>query len=247
MPNDPAHDRAARPARRLLPALREAGLDALALLLPVECAGCGLPDRALCAACRVALRPEPSGRRLPDGTPVFSGLDYDGVARRVILEFKEQGRVGLARVLAPALAAAVAEAGSVIGHDGRSVEVVAVPGSRRARRRRGYDPVAVLLARAGFDRARAFAPARPHAAQKTLSLEQRAAIPDGVFAAAVPLAGRRFLLVDDVVTTGATLAAAASALRTAGAEVVAAAVVASTPKLFGASAGPHGEPGAGFG
>ena len=44
--------------------LRDAALDALALLLPVECAGCGLPDRAVCAACRAALHPEPSGRRL---------------------------------------------------------------------------------------------------------------------------------------------------------------------------------------
>ncbi len=218
--------------------LREAVLDALALVLPVDCAGCGAPDRAVCDACRVALRPEPSSRRLPDGTAVFSGLDYDGVARSVILEFKEHGRAGLARALAPALAAAVVEAGRSIGLvQGPAVEIVAVPGSGRARRRRGYDPVTALISRAGLDRARIFSSPQTHAAEKTLSLEQRAANLDGAFVVAVPVAGRRFLLMDDVVTTGATLAAAASALRAAGAEVAAAAVVASTPRLFGPSAG----------
>ncbi len=214
-----------------LDTVREAALDALALLLPVECAGCGLPDRAVCADCRAALRPEPSGRRLPDGTPVFSGLDYDGVVRAVILAFKEQERAELARVLAPALAAAVTEASTALDLSG--AEVVAVPGSRRARRRRGFDPVAALVSRAGLGRARVFAPARQHTAQKTLSIEERARNLDGVFEVTASVTGRRFLLVDDVVTTGATLAAAAAALRSAGAEVVAAAVVASTPRLFG--------------
>ena len=217
--------------RLSLHAVREAALDALALLLPVECAGCGLPDRAVCAECRAALQPEPSGRRLPDGTPVFSGLDYDGVARAVILAFKEQGRAELARVLAPALAAAVTEAGAALDLGG--AEVAAVPGSPRARRRRGFDPVPALLSRAGLDRARVFAPARQHAAQKTLSLEERTRNLDGVFEVTAAVRGRRFLLVDDVVTSGATLAAAAAALRSAGAEVVATAVVASTPRRFG--------------
>jgi predicted amidophosphoribosyltransferase len=127
----------------------------------------------------------------------------------------------------------VVEAGAVAELSG--AEVVAVPGSRRARRRRGFDPVAALVARAGLERARVFAPARPHAAQKTLSIDERARNLDGVFEVTGAVAGRRFLLVDDVVTTGATLSAAAAALRSAGAEVAAAAVVASTPKLFGPS------------
>jgi len=224
--------------------LRDAALDALALLLPVECVGCGLPDRAVCATCRAALRPEPSGRRLPDGTPVFSGLEYDGVARAVILAFKEQGRADLARVLAPALAAAVIEAG--VGLDLAGAEVVAVPGSRRARRRRGFDPVPALIARAGLDRARVFAAARPHTAQKTLSVDERARNLEGVFEVSAAVAGRRFLLVDDVVTTGATLSAAAASLRRAGADVVATAVVASTPRLFGPSVAVRRERPAGF-
>jgi valyl-tRNA synthetase len=37
--------------------IRDAALDALAVLLPVGCAGCGAPDRGLCAECRAALSP----------------------------------------------------------------------------------------------------------------------------------------------------------------------------------------------
>lgn len=224
--------------------LRDAVLDAIALLLPTECAGCGAPDRAVCARCRPALAPDPTGRKLPDGTPVFSGLDYDGLARQVLLAYKEHGRTGLARHLAPALAAAVTAAVSALDRPvtlDSPLELVCVPGSRRARRRRGFDPVAALVARAGLDRARVLAPARRHPAQKTLSLEQRAANLAGVFRVRVPVAGRRFLLVDDVVTTGATLLAVAEVLRAAGAEVVAAAAVASTPRLYGSSIGLHRE------
>ena len=224
--------------------LRDAVLDGIALLLPVECAGCGAPDRAVCANCRPALAPDPGSRLLADGTPVFSGLDYDGIPRQLLLAYKEQGRTELARHLAPALAAAVSEAVAAHGlraHGLRGLELVTVPPSRRSRRRRGFDPVAGLVARAGLDRARVLAPALPHPAQKTLSLEQRAANLAGVFAARVPVAGRRFLLVDDVVTTGATLLAVADALRAGGAEVVAAAALASTPRLYGSSLGLHRE------
>ena len=220
-------------------AFAESVLDALALVLPVECAGCGAPDRSVCASCAAQLVPEPSSRRLPDGVTVFSGLEYDGVARAVILAFKEQGRSGLVRSLAPALAAALTMASA--SADLAGVELVAVPGSRRARRRRGFDPVPALLSRAGLGRARVFAAARPHAAQKSLSLEQRAQNLGAVFELRAPVAGRRFVLVDDVVTSGATLVAAGAALRAAGAEVVAAVVVASTPRRFGAAVGLRGE------
>jgi predicted amidophosphoribosyltransferase len=212
--------------------LQAALLDAAAILLPVSCAGCGADDRALCATCASALAPRPLRRELSDGTPVHAGIAYGGVAREIVVAMKD-GRPGLARRLAPLLVAAVAAidaGGTGSGADDAPLELCAVPSTGRARRRRGYDPVRLLLAHAGFRPALVFRAARPHPAQKTLARAERAAHLDGVFAARGPLAGRRLVLVDDVVTTGATLSAAAGALRGAGAEVVACAVVASTPR-----------------
>lgn len=224
--------------------LRAALLDAAALLLPVSCAGCGVPDRALCGDCADALVPAPVRRTLPDGTPVHAGLEYAGIARETIVAFKAD-RPGLARHLAPALVAAIAAVGARAGPGGARlrgvgpggagppIELCVVPSTRRARRRRGYDPVRLLIARAGFRAAPVFRAARPHPAQKTLSREERAAHLAGVFVPRSLLDGRRLALVDDVITTGATLAAAAGALRAAGGEVVACAVVASTARRAG--------------
>lgn len=208
--------------------VRDAVLDAVALLLPVECAGCGADDRALCDACAAQLRPEVSSRPVRDDLRVWSGLEYDGVVRNVMLAYKQNGRRDAARALAPALAAAVvASAPSPEG-----IDVVAVPGTRAAYRRRGYDPVGVLLARAGLRDLHVFAAARSHTSQKQLGVEERDRNLRDVFRVRAPVAGRRILLVDDVVTTGATLLEATRVLREAGADVVGAAVVASTPRRF---------------
>jgi predicted amidophosphoribosyltransferase len=216
---------------------REALLDAVALVLPVECVGCGAPDRELCRRCRAGLRPEPIRRLAADGLPVWSGFEYDGVVRAALLAAKERGRTGLLRPLAPGLAAAVDAAGihpaggSAAG-PGRGVLVCPVPSSGAARRRRGFDPVTVLAAAAGLP-VHPLLAARGGAAQKTLGIEERALNRRGAFVASPGVRGRRVLLVDDVVTTGATLAAAAAAVRAAGGEVVAAATAASTPRRHG--------------
>jgi ComF family protein len=208
--------------------LRDALLDAWALLMPVECAGCGGPDRALCAQCAEHLVPLPTARSTPGGLRVVTALRYEDVVRRVILALKEEHRTDAAAALARPLAAALLRAAPA--HDG--VELAAVPTSRGAYRRRGYDPVALLLRRAGSKPSRVLRVARRTSAQKTLGAAERAANLRGAFVASRDLSGRSFVLVDDILTTGATLDEAARAVSEAGGRVLGAATLAFTPRLF---------------
>lgn len=212
----------------LLSAALHAALDALAVLSPVQCAGCGAPDRGLCRACRASLAPHPHRLNTRGGLLVVSALEYDGVARRVILALKEQGRTDAAAALATALAAAIvaAAAAGVTGE----VELVVPPPSRAGRRRRGFDPVRALLAHAGLPHpSPVLRRVRSTAAQKTLDREHRAANTVGALSARGSLKGRAFLVVDDVLTTGATLDETVRAISVAGGSVLVGAVVAFTP------------------
>src|SRR5476649_358350 len=85
-------------------------LDALAVLSPVDCAGCGSPDRALCEHCQLELEPAVTPRTLPDGSTVFTALRYEGVVRRTLLALKESGRTDVAKPLSASLSAAVERA-----------------------------------------------------------------------------------------------------------------------------------------
>ncbi|MFF2653844.1 ComF family protein [Streptomyces sp. NPDC058045] len=86
--------------------------DLMDLMLPAECAGCGIPRTALCGQCRTALtggrphraRPHPE----PPGIPVVhAAAPYGDEVRALILAHKERGALGLARPLGTALATAV--------------------------------------------------------------------------------------------------------------------------------------------
>jgi ComF family protein len=218
------------------PRLLSAVLDALAALSPVDCAGCGRADRGLCADCRRDLVPAVTPRNLGDGSVVFTALRYEGAVRQALLALKEGGRTDVARPLGLALVPALARAALGPRGDGLApVEFVPVPTSRAAWRRRGYDPVALLCRRAGIDLARVLVHDRGTLSQKTLGLEDRASNLLNSMRARRPLTGRRFVLVDDVVTTGATLTEAARAIRAGGGEVLGGAALAFTPRLFGHS------------
>jgi ComF family protein len=207
--------------------------DVLDLLCRRRCAGCLRPGAVICAGC-AALLDEPAVLHTP--TPCPAGLPpaaavtaYDGPVRSLLLAYKERGRVSLATPLGGALGRAAATFGPDV--------LVPVPSSRAARRSRGYDHVR-LLARAATrgrtgpvvvpslvhrrrvgDQAGLDAAARARNLASALTVDPRAL---------AHLAGRRVVVVDDVITSGATLAEAARALRSAGVEPIGVAVVAAT-------------------
>lgn len=209
-----------------LSTIRNALLDGVAVLAPVDCAGCGEPDRAVCDECRATILATVTPRSIV-GLTVVTAIRYEGPARRILIAFKEQNRTAVARALAVPLAAAIARALAAEP----STELLLVPTSRAAYRRRGYDPVRVLARIAGYRAARELVHTRETSRQKSLGAEERALNLSGAMRAKRSLSGRRFVLIDDVVTTGATLAEAARAVRNAGGEVVGAATLAFTPKL----------------
>jgi predicted amidophosphoribosyltransferase len=208
-------------------AFRRACVEALALLLPITCAGCDEPDIALCEQCALALAPEPHRRLVGAGEaafPVWSGLRFEAVPARVVRALKEDGRTALARALAPALRAALASAGGASG-----VTLVVMPTSRASFRRRGYRVPDLIARRAGLRVHPLLHQTRRVHDQRRLGRDGRRRNVDGSMRS-TDAAGKRVIVVDDVVTTGASLAEAVRALRDAGAEVVGAVTVAATPR-----------------
>ncbi|MFM9135878.1 MAG: ComF family protein [bacterium] len=226
---------------------RLAGLfsDLLDLVHPQACAGCGAPSCAVCPGCAARLAGSPFAHRpepCPPGCPpVFAAASYEGIARQVILGWKERGRRGAARSLGSALAAAIA-AGARAHGAGVPLIVVPVPASRRALRQRGED-VLMRVARNAAGELRAAGCAA--LVRPALSLERTPRDQSGLDARARranlrgamrarSLAGAappgEIVLVDDVVTTGVTLAEAVRALEAAGRAPLFAATIAATPR-----------------
>jgi predicted amidophosphoribosyltransferase len=200
--------------------VRSAFADALALVLPVVCAGCDQPDIALCEACRECLRPVPARRDLESVT-VWSGLRFEGVPSRVIRALKEESRTGLARDLAPALRSAVERVGGGI--------LVPIPTSRASFRRRGFRVAELVARRAGYSCERLLRARRQTADQRGLDITgRRANVADSLFAR--DASARRVIVLDDVLTTGASIEEAVRALTAAGADVVGAVTIAATPR-----------------
>lgn len=214
-----------QPAAVMVEALREAA----SVLWSTACAGCGAPDVPVCAACRALLTAGPV-RATVDGVPLVAAAEYAGAVRALVVDCKEHGGRATARALGAGLALALAAL--------PEGEVVRVPSSRAGMRRRGFDPVALLL-RAADRRAvplRRRSTADGAGAQKQRSVLERGAAAHGSLVlparAARMLAGCPVVVVDDVVTSGATVRDALRALRAAGCAPVGIAAVARTMRRF---------------
>ena len=208
----------------------------LRLLAPPCCLGCGAPadDGPVCRSCLRRLeRADPADlaarlAALPGPDDTFDDafalwvFDRGGTLRRIQHALKYGNRPAYGRRL-----------GALVGQAYRASArprpdlVTPVPLHRVRLYERGYNQSAVLAE--GLAEALG-APCRPEAlrriratrSQTRLSRRRRWDNVFGAFAVAVPeaVAGRRVLLVDDVLTTGATATAAALALREAGAGAV---------------------------
>ncbi|PPF31154.1 hypothetical protein C5C18_02505 [Rathayibacter tritici] len=210
-------------------------LDALAVLLPLDCPACGAAtSRAPCSGCRAEAARAGGVRTRVLGPPedpllVAVGAAYAGTVRRLLVAFKEEGRTAalapLAALLRPALGAALA---------GSAAALVVPPGSWAARVRRGADPVALLVAAAGGRAMHPLRRSRVLRDQVGLGRADRHGNLDGAFLARRPLScWPPVVLVDDVVTSGATLLELRRAVRAAGGSVRSAAALAGTERRAG--------------
>jgi ComF family protein len=154
----------------------------------------------------------------PSFDAALAAFPYQGSLRRLIHAYKFEGHPSLRRPLAQALARR-GEGARAWACDA----IVPVPLSRVSWRERGYDAAGALAAGLGeawsLPVLDALAWARERSRQSALDRGGRLANAAGALQAR-PVAGKRLILVDDLLSSGATADDAARALKTAGAAYV---------------------------
>lgn len=245
------------------------GWNALLARVPSVCAVChAWPAEPVCAACRArfaARQPRCTGCAIvvPEGVArcgdcllqppplaaCVAAISYAYPWNALIAGFKFHSQPGWARPLARLMQDAEGAQALLA----RADLLAPIPLARARLAERGYNQ-ALLLARAlAPDKTAPRLLVRVHDTpmQSRLTRARRLRNLHDAFAlhhsGQPPLAGRRVLLIDDVMTTGATIFCAAAALRAAGASEVSALVLARTPAAQDAEVGGGADDGHGGG
>lgn len=204
----------------------------LDLLYPPRCAFCRrfLTDgeNGVCRLCKKRCGGVRIERELDHIGACTAAFRYEGAVRDSLLRYKFHGVTAYGTVYAEYLAKCIDETGI-------SCDIITwVPLSRRRLRRRGYDQARILAE----DTAERLGLPCERLLEKRVDTRPQSGIGDaqkrrsnakGVYACCAPekLAGKRVLLIDDIVTTGATLSECALTLKKAGCAEVFAAAAAS--------------------
>ena len=205
--------------------------DLLDFFFPRHCPFCGriVGKELLCGTCEKAL---PSCREVRTGSfgRCAAPLYYEGAVREAILTFKFKGKLEALDCFGSLMAQTAAEAFS-----GEFDAVTWAPVSRKRLRQRGYDQARLLCASLCVDwhvePQETLRKVRDNPAQSGLEdAAARRANVLGVYEAVKPadIEGKRFLLVDDILTTGATLGECVRVLKAAGAADVVCLTLAAT-------------------
>lgn len=224
--------------------------DCLEHMTPIDpvhaCTRCGAPfGDLLCTECAGRENDESAGESLQRASAAgrvaaqqahsndaagrcLAATVFEGPVPRIIRAYKDAGERRLAQPIAELMldAAEHAEATAPERYGGLLLAadaVTFVPVTAAAFARRGFDHMELIAAAfaqmAGLPVMDALVK-HGHGDQRALGRAERQAYAQGVYEVVEPVAGKRLLLLDDVITTGATTRAVRAALLGAGAAAV---------------------------
>lgn len=206
----------------LMDDLNRATRSVMDFFFPRHCPFCGgiVGKELLCSGCRGSL-PYTREHAVTEGRfgTAAAPLYYEGSVREAIHRLKFKGKLGGLDCFGQMMAETAAEHFS-----GAFDAITWVPVSHERLRQRGYDQARLLAASVCVD----WHVTPQETLRKTTDNPAQSGLADaaarranvlGVYEAVHPeqIRGRRFLLIDDVLTTGSTLAECARVLREAGA------------------------------